>query len=166
MAIVALSASFYGSHLQPFTGEAVRFYNVSRNSALVCCTEFHGCLSRCIIPTSWVIDTYGIRTGVGIGQRSRESSSLVRGLVAAKLRRFCLPDRDCHRTTHILNAITTIAALVSDVEERATANGLASLAIYLRHFLISLNCSRLILYSILDFAGMLIAWGRICDCHA
>ena len=116
----------------PITGDATKFYNVSDLKI--------GILSMCFmivyiivsIPASWIIDKYGIRIGVGIGAVFTGVFGLIRG--------FAGPNYDLLLIAQIgiavgqpfiLNAITKLAARWFPIEERATATGLGTLAMYI-----------------------------------
>jgi len=116
----------------PITGDAASFYSVSDLSI--------GLLSMCFmivyifisIPASWIIDTYGIRIGVGIGAGLTGIFGLMRGLVASDYSWVLIAQIGIAiGQPFILNAITTIAARWFPSKERATAAGLGSLAMYL-----------------------------------
>ncbi len=116
----------------PITSTAVEYYRVSELSIGLLSLIFMIVYILASFPASWVIDTYGIRVGVGIGAALTGIFGLVRGLVA--------PDYNLVLIAQIviaigqpflLNAVTTVAARWFPVEERATATGLGSLAIYL-----------------------------------
>jgi cyanate permease len=116
----------------PITSDATKYYGVSDLRI--------GILSMCFmivyivvsIPASWIIDKYGIRIGVGIGAVFTGVFGLIRG--------FAGPDYDLLLLAQIgiaigqpfiLNAITKLAARWFPIEERATAAGLGTLAMYL-----------------------------------
>jgi len=116
----------------PITGDAASFYSVSDLSI--------GLLSMCFmivyifisIPASWIIDTYGIRIGVGVGAGLTGIFGLMRGLVASDYSWVLIAQIGIAiGQPFILNAITTIAARWFPSKERATAAGLGSLAMYL-----------------------------------
>jgi len=115
----------------PITSVATSYYGVSDLQI--------GILSICFmivyivvsIPASWVIDSYGIRIGVGTG-------AALTGIFGL-LRAFAGPDYTILLLAQIgiaigqpflLNAITKIAARWFPIEERATATGLGTLAMY------------------------------------
>lgn len=116
----------------PITGKAAEFYGVSDLSI--------GSLSMCFmivyilvsIPASWAIDTYGIRIAVGIGTILTGVFGLLRGL-AAKSYTWVLISQIglAVGQPFILNAITKVAARWFPMNERATASGLGTLAMYL-----------------------------------
>ena len=116
----------------PITSQAAAFYGVSELDI--------GMLSMCFmivyvlvsIPASWVIDTYGIRIGVGTGAALTGVFGLLRGLSAHSygLVLVCQIGIAVGQP-FILNAVTTVAARWFPLRERATASGLGSLSIYL-----------------------------------
>jgi len=116
----------------PITGDATRYYGVSDLRI--------GILSMCFmivyivvsIPASWIIDKYGIRIGVGTGAVFTGVFGLLRG--------FAGPDYNMLLMTQIgiavgqpfiLNSITKLSARWFPIEERATAAGLGTLAMYI-----------------------------------
>jgi MFS family permease len=114
------------------TGDAAKFYGVSDLSI--------GILSMCFmivylfisIPASWAIDTYGLRLGVGIGAALTGIFGLMRGLVAESYTWVLVAQIGIAiGQPFLLNAVTTVAARWFPVNERATASGLGSLAMYL-----------------------------------
>jgi cyanate permease len=116
----------------PITVEAAHYYNVSDLKI--------GILSMCFmivylvvsIPASWIIDTYGIRIGVGIGVVLTGIFGLLRGLVSIKYNLILLSQMGIAiGQPFLLNAITKVAARWFPIEERATASGLATLAMYI-----------------------------------
>ena len=116
----------------PITGEATRYYGVS--------DLWIGILSMCFmivyiivsIPASWIIDKYGIRTGVGIGAVFTGVFGLLRGLAGPDYNLLlCAQIGIAIGQPFILNAITKLAARWFPIEERATATGLGTLAMYL-----------------------------------
>jgi MFS family permease len=116
----------------PITGDATRYYGVSDLQI--------GILSMCFmivyvvvsIPASWVIDKYGIRIGVGIGTVFTGLFGLLRGLVGTDYNMLLLSQIGIAiGQPFILNAITKIAARWFTIEERATAAGLGTLAMYI-----------------------------------
>jgi len=114
------------------TGDAAKFYSVSDLSI--------GLLSMCFmivylfvsIPASWAIDTYGMRLGVGIGAALTGLFGLMRGLASASYTWVLVAQIGIAiGQPFLLNAVTTVAARWFPVNERATASGLGSLAMYI-----------------------------------
>ena len=84
------------------------------------------------IPAAWVIDTYGIRVAVGIGVTMTGVFGLLRGLLAPDYTLVLVAQIGIAiGQPFILNAVTTVAARWFPIQERATAAGLGSLAMYL-----------------------------------
>lgn len=114
------------------TSEATQFYRVSELSIGLLSLSFMVVYILVSFPASWVIDTYGIRIGVGIGAALTGIFGLVRGLVASNYNWVLISQiMIAMGQPFILNTITTVAARWFPLEERGTASGLGSLAIYL-----------------------------------
>ena len=116
----------------PITSEAVKFYGVSDLKI--------GILSMCFmivylvvsIPASWVIDTWGIRVGVGTGAILTGVFGLLRGVVPPHYNLVLLTQIGIAAgQPFLLNAITKVAARWFPLEERATASGLGTLSMYI-----------------------------------
>lgn len=116
----------------PITGDATKFYQVSDLRI--------GILSMCFmivyivvsIPASWIIDKYGIRTGVGIGAVFTGVFGLLRGFTGSDYNLLLVTQVGVAiGQPFILNALTKFAARWFPIEERATATGLGSLAMYI-----------------------------------
>ncbi len=116
----------------PITGDAATYYGVSDLSIGLLSMSFMIVYVVISIPASWMIDTYGIRVAVGIGAVLTGIFGLMRGLVAADYTWVLIAQIGIAiGQPFILNAITTVAARWFPIQERATAAGLGSLAIYL-----------------------------------
>jgi len=116
----------------PITSTAAAYYQVDNLSI--------GLLSMCFmiaylvvsIPASWTIDTFGFRTAVGIGAVLTAIFGLMRGLVASNYTLVLIAQVGIAiGQPFILNAVTKVAARWFPIEERATASGFGSLAMYL-----------------------------------
>jgi MFS family permease len=116
----------------PITGDATRYYGVSDLQI--------GILSMCFmivyvvvsIPASWIIDKYGIRAGVGIGAVFTGVFGLIRGFAGTDYNMLLLAQIGIAiGQPFILNAITKLSARWFPMEERATAAGLGTLAMYI-----------------------------------
>jgi MFS family permease len=130
MAIIAVNQLLWIT-FAAITTEATQFYNVSELSIGLLSLSFMVVYLFVSFPASWVIDTYGIRLGVGIGAVLTGVFGLVRGLVSPNFNWVLIAQIIIGiGQPFVLNAITTIAARWFPMEERATASGLASLAIY------------------------------------
>jgi cyanate permease len=79
-----------------------------------------------------VIDSYGIRVGVGVGAALTGAFGLIRGLVTPDYTLVLIAQIGIGiGQPFILNALTTVAARWFPVNDRATITGLGSLAMYL-----------------------------------
>jgi cyanate permease len=116
----------------PITNEAVQHYGVSDLKI--------GILSMCFmivylvvsIPASWIIDTYGIRIGVGTGAVLTGLFGLLRGLFSSNYSLLLMAQIGIAiGQPFLLNAITKVAARWFPIEERATASGLGTLSSYI-----------------------------------
>jgi MFS family permease len=115
----------------PITGDATKYYGVTDLQI--------GILSMCFmivyivvsIPASWIIDKYGIRIGVGIGAAFTGIFGLARGFAGTDYNWLLIAQIGIAvGQPFILNAITKLAARWFPIEERATATGLGTLAMY------------------------------------
>jgi cyanate permease len=119
----------------PITGDAASFYGVSDLAIGLLSLVFMVVFIVVSIPASWVIDTYGIRVGVGIGAVLTGVFGLLRGLLAADYTWVLVSQIGIAvGQPFVLNAIAKIAGRWFPLRERATAAGLASLAIYVGIF--------------------------------
>ncbi len=116
----------------PITSEAVRFFGVSDLKI--------GILSMCFmivyiivsVPASWIIDTYGIRIGVGTGAILTGVFGLLRGFASSNYTLLLLAQIGIATgQPFLMNSITKVAARWFPIEERATASGLGTLSSYL-----------------------------------
>ena len=116
----------------PITGPAASFYGVSDLAIGLLSMSFMIVYLVVAIPASWVIDTYGFRMGVGIGAVLTGIFGLMRGFWATNYTLVLIAQIGIAvGQPFILNAITKVAARWFPIQERATASGLASLAMYL-----------------------------------
>jgi len=144
----------------PITGAATEYYGVSDLSIGLLSMIFMIVYIFVSIPASWVIDTYGIRIGVGIGVLLTGIFGLMRGLVAEDYTLVLIAQVGIAiGQPFILNAVTTVAARWFPASERATAAGLGSLAIYLGILAGMMLTPYLMLKSNID--SMLITYGVI-----
>jgi MFS family permease len=144
----------------PITADATKFYAVSDLKI--------GILSMCFmivylvvsIPASWIIDTYGIRVGVGTGVVLTGVFGFLRGLAPANYNLLLLSQIGIAiGQPFILNAITKIAARWFPIEERATASGLGTLAMYVGILIGMILTPFLVVSS--GMSGMLHSYGLI-----
>ncbi len=116
----------------PITSNAATYYGVSDLSIGLLSMSFMIVYIIVSIPASWAIDTYGIRVAVGIGAALTGVFGLLRGLLAPTYALVLISQIGIAiGQPFILNAITKVAARWFPIQERATASGLGSLAMYL-----------------------------------
>jgi len=115
----------------PITGTAAQFYGVSDLAIGLLSMIFMIVFIIVSIPASWVIDTYGIRVGVGIGAVLTGVFGLLRGVFAADYTGVLIAQIGIAiGQPFVLNAVAKVSGRWFPIKERATATGLGSLAIY------------------------------------
>jgi len=140
----------------PITGDAAAFYGVSDLAIGLLSLVFMVVFIVVSIPASWVIDTYGIRIGVGAGAVLTGVFGLLRGLFAADYTWVLVSQIGIAvGQPFVLNAIAKIAGRWFPLRERATATGLASLAIYVGIFAGVAVTPMIVLGSSIPFALLL-----------
>jgi sugar phosphate permease len=144
----------------PITGSAARYYGVSDLSIGLLSMSFMIVYVVVSIPASWAIDTYGIRVAVGIGAALTGVFGLLRGLLAPSYTLVLISQIGIAvGQPFILNAITKVAARWFPMQERATASGLGSLAMYLG-IMVGLALTPYLVIRF-DIAGMLVIYGIV-----
>jgi cyanate permease len=147
----------------PITGDATKYYGVT--------DLYIGILSMCFmivyivvsIPASWIIDKYGIRAGVGTGAVFTGIFGLLRGFAGTNYTLLLLAQIGIAiGQPFILNAITKLAARWFPIEERATASGLGTLAMYIGILVGMTLTPYLVIGSGID--GVLYLYGIIAIC--
>jgi MFS family permease len=144
----------------PITSDAARYYGVSDLSIGLLSMIFMIVYIVVSIPASWAIDTYGVRVAVGIGAALTGAFGLLRGLLAPNYTWVLVAQIGIAvGQPFILNAVTTVAARWFPMEERATAAGLGSLAMYVG-ILLGMALTPFLTIP-LGIAGMLLAYGAV-----
>jgi len=144
----------------PITGEATKYYAVSDLRIWILSMCFMIVYIVVSIPASWVIDKFGIRIGVGIGAAFTGVFGLVRGFAGTDYNWLLIAQIGIAiGQPFILNAITKLAARWFPMEERATAAGLGTLAMYMGILLGMTLTPYLIIGS--GIGGMLYIYGII-----
>ncbi len=130
--IIALMTQVLWITFAPITGAAARFYHTSDLMIGLLSMSFMIVFILVFFPAAYAIDTWGFRTAVGFGAALTAIFALTRGLFASDFMIVCLSQVGLAvGQPFIIGAITKIAARWFPVEERATASGLATLALYL-----------------------------------
>ncbi len=113
------------------TGPAAAFYGVSDLAIGLLSLSFMVVYIFVSIPASWVIDTYGFRVGVGIGAVLTGVFGLMRGVLSESYTTVLIAQIGIAvAQPFLLNAITKVAARWFPIQERATASGMGTLAMY------------------------------------
>src|SRR5512143_2332590 len=107
------------------TTQSMQFYNVSDLAIGLLSLSFMVVYIFVSFPASWVIDTYGIRAGVGLGAALTGVFGLVRGLGGSHYGWVLAAQIGIGiGQPFVLNAISTVAARWFPLKERGTASGL------------------------------------------
>jgi MFS family permease len=131
MGVVAINQLLWIT-FAPITTDAARYYGVSELSIGLLSLSFMLVYIIVSIPASWAIDTYGLRVAIGLGAVLTGAFGLLRGFAGSNYTFVLLAQIGIAvGQPLILNAVTTVAARWFPPQERATAAGLGSLAIYL-----------------------------------
>jgi cyanate permease len=142
----------------PITSSAGSYYGVSDLSIGLLSMIFMIVYVVISIPASWVIDTHGVRFAVGIGAVLTGIFGMLRGLFATDYTWVLISQIGIAiGQPFILNAITNLAARWFPIQERATASGLGTLAMYLGIFLGLILTPYLTIQS--GMGGMLLIYG-------
>jgi MFS family permease len=116
----------------PITTEAIKFYHVPALKIGFLSMIFMVLFIFVSIPASYVIDTYGIRIGVGIGAVSAAVFGLLKGIYGDSYNAVLISSIGLAvGQPFVMNAVTRVAAEWFPIEERATASGLAALSDYI-----------------------------------
>lgn len=131
MLIVAVNQMLWIT-FAPITMDATHYYGVSDLKIGILSMSFMIVYLVVSIPASWIIDTYGIRIGVGIGVLLTGIFGLTRGFAGADYNWLLISQVGIAiGQPFLLNAITKVAARWFPIGERATASGLGTLAMYI-----------------------------------
>ncbi len=115
----------------PITRDAALFYGVSDLQIGILSMSFMIVYLIVSIPASWIIDTYGIRAGVGTGVVLTGVFGILRGLFSSDYNLLLIFQIGIAiGQPFLLNSITKVASRWFPVSERATASGFGTLAMY------------------------------------
>lgn len=116
----------------PITGKAAEFYGVSDLMIGILSMSFMVVYLVIAIPSAWVIDTYGFRIAVGIGAVLTGIFAVTRGIFASDYMIVLASQVGIAiGQPFVLGSITKVAARWFPIDQRATAAGFSSLALYL-----------------------------------
>ena len=144
----------------PITGVAAKYYGVSDLSIGLLSMSFMIVYIVVSIPASWMIDTYGFRIAVGIGAVLTAVFGMTRSLAGDNYTLVLISQIGIAvGQPFILNALTKVAARWFPIQERATASGFGSLAMYLGIVVAMMLTPFLVLRSGID--SMLLIYGIV-----
>jgi nitrate/nitrite transporter NarK len=142
----------------PITTDAEQFYNVSELQIGLFSMSFMIMFIFMCIPASYVIDTYGIRIGVGVGAVLTAVFGMIKGIYADSYNAILISSFGLAvGQPFILNAVTKVGAEWFPIEERATAAGLGALSQYLG-FVVAMALTP-VLFKLQGMKGMLMSYG-------
>ncbi len=115
----------------PVTSAAAAFYHTSELVIGLMSMSFMAVYVLLVIPSAWVIDTYGFRTAVLAGAVLTALFALTRGLFASNLALVLVSQLGIAvGQPVIIGSVTRLAGTWFPAKERATAVGLGTLAMY------------------------------------
>ncbi len=149
----------------PIAREARLFYSVSALQIDVLSMIFMGVFIVICIPASYIIDTYGIRIGVGIGAVLVGIFGLLKGLQAQSYTMVVISQVGLAvAQPFILNAATKVASDWFPIDERATAVGIATLSQFLGIIFVMIATPMLITQvseGVYQIQGVLLTYGIV-----
>jgi cyanate permease len=142
----------------PITSAAVEFYHTSDLMIGLLSMSFMIVFILMALPSAYAIDTWGFRAAVSLGTVLTAVFGLTRGIFASNFTLVFISQIGIAiGQPFIIGAITKLAARWFPVEERATASGLGTLALYLGPLLAMLLTPFLVLH--IGFQRMLLSYG-------
>lgn len=116
----------------PITGAAAKYYGTSDMNIGLLSLVFMAVYVLIVLPSAWVIDTWGFKAAVGIGAVLSAVFALTRGIFASSFPLVLASQIGIAAgQPFVIGAITKVAARWFPPRERATASGLGTLALYL-----------------------------------
>ncbi len=159
-ALLNLVLQMHWVALAPVTREAAEFYHVSTLSIAFQSMMFMLVYIVVGLPASYIIDTYGIRIGIGIGAALTGIFALAKGLNASSYAWVTLSQLGLAiAQPFILNASTRVSAVWFPINERATATGIAALAQYVG-IIVAMAATPFLVHA-KNIDGMLLIYGYI-----
>jgi MFS family permease len=144
----------------PVTNDAAAFYDVSELQIGLLSMVFMVVFVVVSIPASYIIDTFGLRAGVGIGAVLTGVFGLTRGLLGSDFRWVFVSQVGLAiGQPFVMNAITKVGARWFPLVERATAAAVPSLAQFLG--IIAAMAATPALLDALDMPAMLLTYGAV-----
>ncbi len=156
--IIAVMTQVLWITFAPITSAAAQYYHTSDLMIGLLSMSFMIMFIFVFLPSAYAIDTWGFRTAVGIGAVLTAVFGLTRGVFSSNFTIVFLSQIGIAiGQPFVIGAITKIAARWFLVEERATASGIGTLALYLGPLLAMLLTPFLTLH--IGIRRMLLAYG-------
>ena len=156
--LIALMTQVLWITFAPVTSAAAKFYGTSDLQIGLLSMIFMIVYIVMVLPSAWAIDTWGFKTAVGIGAVLSAIFALTRGIFASNFTIVFLSQIGIAAGQPlVIGSITKIAARWFPAEERATASGLGTLALYLGPLAAMLLSPYLVLR--IGIPRMLLAYG-------
>ena len=129
---IALMTQVLWITFAPITSAAAQFYGKPDLMIGLLSMSFMIVYILMVLPASWAIDTWGFRVAVGLGGVLSAVFALTRGIFAPSFTVVLLSTVGIAiGQPFVIGSITKVAARWFPAEERATASGLGTLALYL-----------------------------------
>lgn len=158
--IIAVMTQVLWITFAPITSAAAQFYHTSGLMIGLLSVSFMIVFIFVFFPSAYVIDTWGFKKAVGIGAILTAVFGLSRGIFASNFTLVLISQIGIAiGQPFVIGAITKIAARWFPIEERATASGFGTLALYLGPLLAMLITPLLVLR--IGIARMLLAYGIV-----
>jgi MFS family permease len=158
--IIAVMTQVLWITFAPITSAAAQFYHTTDLMIGLLSMSFMIVFIFVFFPSAYAIDTWGFKTAVGIGAILTAIFGLSRGIFASNFTFVLISQIGIAiGQPFVIGAITKIAARWFPVEERATASGFGTLALYLGPLLAMLITPLLVLR--IGIARMLLAYGIV-----
>ncbi|MBN1380542.1 MAG: MFS transporter [Deltaproteobacteria bacterium] len=145
-------------HFASIVSEAKAFYNVSATQIDLLALIFLLVYIFVSIPASYIIDSWGMRTGVGIGVTLMGGFALLKGIYGSEYHMLLIAQTGIAAGQPFLNnAITKVGVLWFPLRERATAAGICMLS-QIMGMLLALGVTPF-LYKAYGMQNMLMTYG-------
>ncbi len=142
----------------PITGQAALFYGVSELKIGLLSMSFMIVYIAACLPASYLINSLGIRLGIGIGAVLTGGFGLLRGIYAANYTVVMISQFGLALgQPFVLNAVTAVGVSWFPVQERATAAGIPVLAQFVG--IIAAMALSPLLTTAHGIVGMLVSYG-------
>ncbi len=130
--LVALMTQVLWISFAPITSAAAKYYRTTDMNIGLLSMVFMVVYILVVLPSAWVIDTWGFKAAVGIGAVLSAVFALTRGIFASNFTLVLVSQTGIAvGQPFVIGAITKVAARWFPPRERATAAGLGTLALYL-----------------------------------